>query len=84
MSVSGARTSLPIVPLDHPVDADVIVPGSKSITNRALLVAALAIGESELTGALHSDDTRYMAAALNQLGIRVDPDESGSRNALPR
>jgi 3-phosphoshikimate 1-carboxyvinyltransferase len=58
-----------------PLDATVVVPGSKSITNRALLVAALADGESELRGALHSDDTLYMAAALNSLGIDVRSDE---------
>ena len=56
---------LPIRPVAGPIDAVVRIPGSKSITNRALLVAALADGPSELTGALHSDDTRYMAAALN-------------------
>jgi 3-phosphoshikimate 1-carboxyvinyltransferase len=72
-------TGLPIVPLNRPVDATVVVPGSKSITNRALLVAALAEGDSELVGALHSDDTRYMAAALNDLGIRVEADEPGNR-----
>lgn len=60
-----------------PVDATVRVPGSKSITNRALLVAALAHGESHLTGALHSDDTRYMAGALNALGVAVETDEVG-------
>jgi 3-phosphoshikimate 1-carboxyvinyltransferase len=54
------------------------IPGSKSITNRALLVAALADGPSALLGALHSDDTRYMAAALNALGIAVESDEPGA------
>jgi len=65
---------LPIVPLSRSVDADVEVVGSKSYTNRALVVAALAKGESLLSGALFSDDTRYMAAALNALGVRVDSD----------
>ncbi|MBA2521496.1 MAG: 3-phosphoshikimate 1-carboxyvinyltransferase, partial [Chloroflexia bacterium] len=41
--------------------------------------AALADGESELTGALHSDDTRYMAAALNQLGVTVERDDANER-----
>jgi len=49
------------------------VPGSKSITNRVLLIAALADGSSELTGALASDDTRVMRDALARLGARVDP-----------
>ena len=66
-------------PASGPVDAVVRVPGSKSITNRALLVAALADGDSELVGALHSDDTRYMAAALNALGVAVERDPSGNR-----
>lgn len=47
-------------------------PGSKSITNRALLLAALAAGESRLTGALKSDDTARMAAALIAMGVAVE------------
>ncbi|CAN5745938.1 3-phosphoshikimate 1-carboxyvinyltransferase [soil metagenome] len=73
---SDPIAAIEIEPIDHPVDADVDVPGSKSITNRALLVAGLADGASELTGALYSDDTRYMAEALNTLGIRVESDEA--------
>lgn len=71
--------SIEIPPASRPIDAVARIPGSKSITNRALLVAALADGESELTGALHSDDTRYMASALNALGIAVESDEPGER-----
>ncbi|WGI24269.1 3-phosphoshikimate 1-carboxyvinyltransferase [Halomonas alkaliantarctica] len=47
------------------------VPGSKSITNRALLVAALATGKSSLSGVLVSDDTRYMVKALTELGVCI-------------
>jgi len=47
------------------------VPGSKSITNRALVLAALADGESTLHGVLHSDDTRHMCNALSALGIGI-------------
>ncbi len=47
-------------------------PGSKSITNRALLLAGLAEGRSTLTGALKSDDTLYMAEALRAMGVRVE------------
>ena len=47
------------------------VPGSKSITNRALPLAALADGVSTLSGVLESDDTRHMRAALEGLGIAV-------------
>jgi 3-phosphoshikimate 1-carboxyvinyltransferase len=72
-----------IEPFSRPVDADVQVVGSKSYTNRALIVAALARGESLLTGALFSDDTRYMAQALRQLGAAVEADE-GARTLRVR
>ena len=64
-----------IQPLRKPIDATIEVPGSKSYTNRALLVAAMAHGTSTLTGALFSDDTHYMCNALQKLGIKVDADE---------
>ena len=51
---------LTIVPFDGPIDAVVVPPGSKSITNRALLAAALADGTSVLHGALIADDTEAM------------------------
>ena len=63
--------TLKIQPMTAPIDADVAIPGSKSITNRVLLIAALAGGISHLNNALMSDDTRYMANALRDLGIRV-------------
>ncbi len=65
----------PIVPLQNPIAASVEVVGSKSYTNRALILAALSRGESVLTGALFSDDTRYMAASLSALGVAVSADE---------
>ena len=65
-----------IQPVRKPVNATIEVPGSKSYTNRALLVAAMAHGTSTLTGALFSDDTRYMCNALQKLGVRVDADEA--------
>jgi 3-phosphoshikimate 1-carboxyvinyltransferase len=71
--MSAARV---IEPLARPVDADVEVVGSKSYTNRALIIAALAEGESRLTGALFSDDTRYMGESLRQLGAEIDADEA--------
>ncbi len=55
-----------------PVDANVAIPGSKSITNRALPLAFLALGESELSGCLRSDDTEVMCNALRALGADVD------------
>ena len=66
---------LPLRPFTQPVRGAVTLPGSKSITNRALLLAALADGPVTLTNALFSRDTELMAAALNQLGIEVKLDE---------
>lgn len=64
--------ALPIQPLQGPIHAPAIrVPGSKSISNRALLLAGLADGESVLRGTLDSDDTRVMIAALRALGAGV-------------
>lgn len=66
-------TELP-VPLwtDLPPNAVVTVPGSKSLTNRALIVAALANGSTTLTGALDSEDVRVMVRALQTLGFDVE------------
>ena len=64
--------SVTILPPTHALAGKVSPPGSKSITNRALLLAGLAKGTSRLTGALKSDDTRYMAEALRQMGVTVD------------
>jgi 3-phosphoshikimate 1-carboxyvinyltransferase len=61
-----------IVPLDKPVHAEITVPGSKSITNRALILAALADGETTLEGALWSEDTQVMVDALRKLGFAVE------------
>ena len=67
--------ALTIFPPRHPLRGRASPPGSKSITNRALLLAALSRGTSRLTGALKSDDTRYMAEALRAMGVSVaEPD----------
>lgn len=58
-------------PVSGPVDADVTLPGSKSYTNRALVLAALADGTSTLREALFSDDTEVMVDSLHRLGIPV-------------
>ena len=65
-----------IVPLRTPVRAEITVPGSKSVTNRALVLAALAHGDVTLDGALWSEDTQVMVECLLKLGfdVRVDPD----------
>jgi 3-phosphoshikimate 1-carboxyvinyltransferase len=59
---------------ESPVDAQVLVPGSKSLTNRALVLAALADGPSVITRPLGSRDTQLMAAALGALGAGVEKD----------
>jgi 3-phosphoshikimate 1-carboxyvinyltransferase len=64
--------TLAITPLAVPPQATIAVPGSKSITNRALILAALAAGRSGLHGALASDDTRVMIDSLRRLGLIVD------------
>ena len=68
-----------IRPVRKPLDTTIEVPGSKSYTNRALLVAAMADGVSTLTGALFSDDTHYMSASLRKLGVHIDADEKQAR-----
>jgi 3-phosphoshikimate 1-carboxyvinyltransferase len=67
-----------IVPLAAPVRAEITVPGSKSITNRALILAALADGETVLQGALWSEDTQIMVECLQELGlmVNVEPDSA--------
>src|SRR5512145_2109662 len=65
-----------ITPINHPLRATIRVPGSKSLTNRALLIAALAKGTTRLTNALFSDDSRYFAKALQTLGFDVRLDEA--------
>jgi 3-phosphoshikimate 1-carboxyvinyltransferase len=67
---------LPILPFTSPARGDVTLPGSKSLTNRALLLAALCDTPVTLTGALFSEDTHLMAEALRQLGFAVAADES--------
>jgi 3-phosphoshikimate 1-carboxyvinyltransferase len=69
--VADARV---VRPLTRPLDATVELPGSKSITNRALVCAALARQPSTLGGALLADDTDAMVVALRRLGTRVEID----------
>ena len=68
-----------IQPALRPLHARIALPGSKSITNRALLLAAMASGRSTIESALLSDDTRYMTAALRALGFRIEVDEAARR-----
>ncbi len=66
--------SVTISPVSGPVNGSMRPPGSKSITNRALICAALAGGTSILGGALDSDDTRVMIESLRKLGVIIVPD----------
>jgi 3-phosphoshikimate 1-carboxyvinyltransferase len=61
--------------LRQPLDAVARVPGSKSITNRALLLAALAGGVSTLSGVLFSDDSHWFIDGLERLGVAVEVDQ---------
>ena len=63
-----------ITPVAGPLRGTIRPPGSKSLTNRALAIAALAEGESRLVGVLDSTDTRVMIESLNRLGIEVRHD----------
>jgi 3-phosphoshikimate 1-carboxyvinyltransferase len=74
--------TLSIEPAPRAIDATVELPGSKSYTNRALLIAALAEGRSTIRHALFSDDTRAMHGALKALGIRLEADEAEQRYAV--
>ncbi|GAA1302741.1 3-phosphoshikimate 1-carboxyvinyltransferase [Saccharothrix xinjiangensis] len=69
---------------EGPVHATVPVPGSKSITNRALVLAALADRPSTVSAPLRSRDTLLMAAALRSLGVGVDDGPDGSWLVTPR
>jgi len=67
----GLPSLIEIIPLPRPVSARVTVPGSKSITNRALVLGALADGETVLEDALWSEDTAVMVECLRKLGYAV-------------
>jgi 3-phosphoshikimate 1-carboxyvinyltransferase len=77
---------LPITPLARPPHTTVSVPGSKSITNRALVLAALCSrnGACTLTGALFSEDTEVMVACLEKLGFDIDADWTASTVTVHR
>src|SRR5919199_4548076 len=77
-TVEDVRPTFPevlqVVPLDRPPDATISVPGSKSVTNRALIIAALADGPSRITNPLFADDSYWLMEALARLGIEVSAD----------
>ena len=71
--MSATVESLEIRP-EYSREATVTVPGSKSLSNRALVVAAVAEGESRISGLLRADDTKVMLDALAKLGVRLSAD----------
>ncbi len=75
--------------MNRPVDATIVVPGSKSLTNRHLAIAAIATGGSTLDGALACDDCDRLVAALRGFGVAVESEASrrvvhGGGGRLPR
>jgi 3-phosphoshikimate 1-carboxyvinyltransferase len=77
-TVGDVRPTFPeeleVTPLERPPDATIRVPGSKSVTNRALIIAALADGHSRILNPLFSDDSYWLMDALVRLGIDVSAD----------
>ncbi|MEV4410490.1 3-phosphoshikimate 1-carboxyvinyltransferase [Catellatospora sp. NPDC049609] len=78
MSTAALPSVIALSPVEQPPDTTLRPPGSKSITNRALLCAALAEGTSTLTGVLFADDTRAMLGAIGALGAAVEIDEAAT------
>ena len=70
--------TLTLSPLSR-IDGEVTIPGSKSLSNRILLLATLAEGTTEITNLLNSDDVRHMLAALKQMGVSYELSEDGTR-----
>jgi 3-phosphoshikimate 1-carboxyvinyltransferase len=71
----NSYTEAEVTPTSEPIHGEIFVSGSKSYTNRALIIAALAKGTSTLTGILKSDDSYWCIDALKRLGTRIEVDE---------
>jgi 3-phosphoshikimate 1-carboxyvinyltransferase len=69
-------------PLSGPISGQITVPGSKSITNRAVICAAMAKGKSTLTGVLDSEDTQVMVDAWKKLGLEIDWNKENATLAI--
>ncbi|HVF05732.1 MAG TPA: 3-phosphoshikimate 1-carboxyvinyltransferase [Frankiaceae bacterium] len=80
---AATLTAWPAPVATAPVDATVRLPGSKSVTNRALVLGALAPGRTTLRGALRARDTELMAAALTALGSPVSPGDEWTVDGAP-
>jgi 3-phosphoshikimate 1-carboxyvinyltransferase len=81
-SLSGVASAT-LQPLAHPVRGTVALPGSKSFTNRALIVAACAAGTSVVSGILRSDDSWWCIESLRQLGAVIEEDGESLRITGP-
>ena len=68
---------------DRPVNATLTIPGSKSVTNRALILAALCDSPSLLRRPLHSRDSALMIAGLKAIGVQIDEHENGDLEVTP-
>ena len=77
--MGDAATTRLVTPVSGPIDADISVPGSKSYTNRALMAATLADGDSVLDGVLFADDTEAMLDVARSLGAPCVVDRPGQR-----
>ena len=77
-----AAQIMQINPIPPPLNASVSIPGSKSLTNRALLIASLADGNTMLTNALFSDDSCYLVNALQNLGFNITLNPKNTRMTI--
>lgn len=75
---TASQPSLRLNPVSH-IEGDVTLPGSKSLSNRILLLAALARGETRISNLLDSDDVRHMLNALSALGVSVTLSDDRTR-----
>ncbi|HEY0263806.1 MAG TPA: 3-phosphoshikimate 1-carboxyvinyltransferase [Granulicella sp.] len=73
-SLAGIKVAR-VAPMSQPASGIVAVPGSKSITNRAIILAAAAEGSTRLKGILRSDDSYWCIQALRQLGVSIEEHE---------
>ena len=78
----NVREQYQVKKLTHPIDWTVTVPGSKSMTNRALLIAALSDDEVTLEGVLFSDDSRVFLGSLQSLGFDLKINENKKQVVL--
>ncbi len=63
-----------------PLQGDITVPGDKSISHRALMIGALAVGETQIHGLLEGEDVHATARALRQLGVEIEKESNGDQN----